>query len=396
MAIVSAKEVIGIGRQADIATVTTEFNAVPVDSGSFSASETYEQILDTGRRGTDALDFNAYQGVGSTEISFDFPMMWGAGAGANNTGSVLGILLRNILGSGAPTNTSDPSSVSSAEQRASCRTEKNGTDKTAFNTFFRLGDTKEYLSIARNLIGSNDHSYLGCRVSELTISSNAGEGAVTVSATLTGQTASVGASKTIYTDSTLSSDVALGYQNVFAGTTPYSPIVFGTVLYNSTLSNALNRIISFDLTLTRESTPLYTMSNSKTYNDLYLGPLAVTWNAVLEVDNTEMALIRAGTAIDTAGSKKTSIAFSKGTINDNSEKSLVIAMSASSPFESPMEIDTSGAYSTLAISGRALTTNAAMPISADDYDNASDTNRSPIEIQITESGHNTSTPPTYV
>ena len=72
MAIVSAKEVIGIGRQADIATVTTEFNAVPVDSGSFSASETYEQILDTGRRGTDALDFNAYQGVGSTEISSDF------------------------------------------------------------------------------------------------------------------------------------------------------------------------------------------------------------------------------------------------------------------------------------------------------------------------------------
>ena len=142
----------------------------------------------------------------------------------------------------------------------------------------------------------------------------------------------------------------------------------------------------------QENQPLY----SKTYNDLYLGPLAVTWNAVLEVDNTEMALIRAGTAIDTAGSKKTSIAFSKGTINDNSEKSLVIAMSASSPFESPMEIDTSGAYSTLAISGRALTTNAAMPISADDYDNASDTNRSPIEIQITESGHNTSTPPTYV
>tara|TARA_R100000306_G_scaffold62314_2_gene68549 strand:- start:586 stop:1785 length:1200 start_codon:yes stop_codon:yes gene_type:complete len=399
MAIVSAKEVIGIGSQTTARTVTSEFNAIPVDAGSFSASETFEQILDNGRRGSEAMDYMAYQGVGATEISFDFPMMFGAATGANNTGSILGILLRNILGTGAPGATSSAGSASSTEQRASARTEIAYSSGTAFNTWFRLGGEQEYLTIARNLIGgTGDAHWLDCRVSELTISANAGEGPVTVSASLTGQPATVGSGSTIVTTKTLSDQIALGFQNSCeASATTYQPYLLGTKLYHATDANVLNRMISFEVTLSREASPIYTLSNTRNFNDLYLGPLEVTWSAVAEINNTELDLMRGGTnpiAID--GTKKTQVAFSSGTVNTVNEKSLLISMPVSSPFESPLELDTSGAYSTVSIGGRALTGNAVMPISGDDYDNNDVTKRSPIEFQITEPGHATGTAPTYV
>ena len=106
MAIVSATEQIGIGATTTIdgsLDANTGLNAVPADAGSFSASESYENILDTGRRGgSEAMDFYAYQGVGLSEISFDFPMMYGQNTTQQHTtGAILGILLRNILGTGA-------------------------------------------------------------------------------------------------------------------------------------------------------------------------------------------------------------------------------------------------------------------------------------------------------
>ena len=100
MAIVSAREQLGIGRQSAIGSLVAanDMQSLPVDAGSFSASETVEQILDQGRRGAEAMDYGAYTGIKSTEIGFDFPMMYGSGtSAAGNTGSVLGILLRNLL-----------------------------------------------------------------------------------------------------------------------------------------------------------------------------------------------------------------------------------------------------------------------------------------------------------
>ena len=390
MAIVSSREVVGIGLQSGIGTETTEYNAIPVEAGSFSAAESYEQILDTGRRGTDAMDFNSFQGVGSTEISFDMPMMYGADAIAGATGSVLGILVRNILGSGAAGETSNFGSPSAAEQRQSARREIVATSKTAWNTWFRLGKTQEYLTVARTLIGgTGDAHYKDCRVTSLTISSNAGEGPVAISATLMGQPPTV-ADEDIAATKTLSSNIALGFQNVHEGQTEYKPTLMGTTLYHNTDSNALNRIISFEVTLSRDATPIYTMSNTQNYNDLYLNPLEVTWNMVCEINNTDLALVRAGT-----GTGKTMVAFSKGTINDNSERSLIIGMAKNSMYESPVEIDTSGAYSTVSYSGRAITDNSALPLSGDDYDSDDATKRSPIEIRITEAGQDASVPPTY-
>ena len=86
MAIISNTEVITVGVQTGTASATlgnrqiapaTGFNTIPVNAGSFSATETYENIMDQGRRGSEAMDYNSYQGVGSTEISFEFPMMFG-------------------------------------------------------------------------------------------------------------------------------------------------------------------------------------------------------------------------------------------------------------------------------------------------------------------------------
>lgn len=404
MAIVSAKEVIGIGRQSAKGSVASAFDMVVTDAGSFSASENYEQILDTGRRGTDAMDFGAYQGVGFTEITLEFPLMYGASTPSTlATGSVFGILLRNFLSTGAGALPAG-GSATTTEKRASMRQEIVDTAKTTMDSYFRLGNTKEYLSIARNIIGGEgDAQWLDCRVTDMGISMSAGEGAVTVTASLTGQPATVvSAETTIRQTKTLSNDIALGWANSASGTAKYQPTLMGT-----TLTGNDARLISFELTMTREGSTIYTLGNTQDFSDIYLGPLAVTWSAIAEVNATELAFLRnrnssgvlssANQAIQMDGGKKTQVAVSQGTENDNDERSLIIGMTASTPFEAPLELDTSGAYSTVSISARALTTGANLPVSGDTYDGttATATNKSPIEFQLTESGVDATTPPTY-
>lgn len=405
MAIVSAKEVIGIGRQSAKGSVASAFDMVVTDAGSFSASENYEQILDTGRRGTDAMDFGAYQGVGFTEITLEFPLMYGASTPATlATGSVFGILLRNFLSTGGGALPATGETPDTTEKRASMRHQRVAATKTTMDSYFRLGNTKEYLSIARNIIGGEgDAQWLDCRVTDMGISMSAGEGAVTVTASLTGQPATVvSAETTIRQTKTLSNDIALGWANSASGTAKYQPTLMGT-----TLTGNDARLISFELTMTREGSTIYTLGNTQDFSDIYLGPLAVTWSAIAEVNATELAFLRnrnssgvlssANQAIQMDGGKKTQVAVSQGTENDNDERSLIIGMTASTPFEAPLELDTSGAYSTVSISARALTTGANLPVSGDTYDGttATATNKSPIEFQLTESGVNATTPPTY-
>ena len=84
-------------------------------------------------------------------------------------------------------------------------------------------------------------------------------------------------------------------------------------------------------------------------------------------------------------------------MDDNDDaRALVIGIADSTPLESPLEIDTSDSYATVAISGRALATGANLLLTDSSYDGTDNYKRSPVEIQITEVGANNSTlPPTY-
>ena len=55
--------------------------------------------------------------------------------------------------------------------------------------------------------------------------------------------------------------------------------------------------------------------------------------------------------------------------------------------EAPLELDTSGAYTTVSYSGRALATTSALAISGDTYA----TTRTPVEVLIMDRSHGTST-----
>ena len=416
MAVLSSQEIIGIGLQADIDTEAAAYNIVPVNTGGFSATETFENIMDTGRRGSEAMDYQAYAGVASTEITMEFPMMWGNSTGT--TGSVLGILLRNLLGTGATSGASPNGSkgVQTDPYRAEI-VDGAGGSLTTWNSFFRLGNraTAEYLTICRTLTatagaGGSDPIYMGCRVTEITISATSGEGPVMISATLTGRKAdATGAEETILLG-TQSQDIALGWKNNLittatrldgtesgASATPYQNVLLGNDMYSGSLGNSANRMISFEMTMSREGTAVYSLQNNQDYQNLYLGPLEVTYNAVAQLDDTELARIRGFRTSSPDTTYDTKVAFTQGTTYDVTDaRALVIGIADSTPLESPLEIDTSDSYATVAISGRALATGANLLLTNSSYDGTDNYKRSPVEIQITEPGANaTTTPPSY-
>ena len=388
MALVSAREHIGIASQATSRSAATAFNLVPADAGSFSATETFEQILDTGRRGSEAMDYRSFKGVGSTELTFDFPMMWGTSSSAT-TGCTLGTLLRNILGTGAPAISGTATLPTRAVRVASIDNHQ---------TFLRLGTTHEYLTVTRELLNNVDgdmyERWKDCRVSSLTISANAGEGAITCSASLTGHTTAYSSSNPAIGTKSISDNIALGFENAYISTARFQPFLFGNSVYSSDQNNAANRIISFEVTLSREITPIYTMANNLNFNDVYLGPLEVTFNVVAEIAKADIDDVRANTI------GKTVVGFSTAAVagaayNETGARSLIIGMQATSPLEAPLEIDTSASYATVSYSGRALATSDALAISGDAYTGSDDTRRTPIEIEIQEHGASGSASPTY-
>ena len=58
MAVRSSTEQVTVGLQASIGGTSAVNHIVPVNTGSFSATETFENIMDTGRRGSEALDLH--------------------------------------------------------------------------------------------------------------------------------------------------------------------------------------------------------------------------------------------------------------------------------------------------------------------------------------------------
>ena len=384
MAIVSAREQIGIGRQSAIGSLVAanDMQTLPADAGSFSVSENVEQILDTGRRGAEAMDFGAYTGIKSTEISFDFPMMYGTStSAAGNTGSVLGILLRNLLG-GSPGTGDD----------ATLRTGQIGST-SVHNNYFRLGTTKQYLTIGRRLMihGASDTTkdtrFGAARCNEITISANAGEGFVTCSASLTAksetETDMTSLTNGNFKSATLSDNIAMGWENLQVATYPQK--ILGTTVTN---------IISWEVTLTREASPIYTTSNSQDYSDIYLGPLEVTFNVVCDIpNNTQLAAWRAGTT----GVTQFAVSSGHATATNAAARALVIGMANSTITESPLEIDTSGSYATVSLSGRGLANKAGVNLQPSNVAFTTATNLNhvtPVEILIKEVGE-AGNAPTY-
>jgi len=382
MPLTSAREQIGIGRQSAIgsAVALNALHTVVADAGSFTASENYEQILDTGRRGSETMDFNSHQGVGFTEISFDFPLMYGSGtAAANNAGSIVGILLRNLLGTGA-----SGSGATDALRQTRIASTSNWKNQ------FRLGSSKEYLTVARKILAQNseatDVEYIGCRVNELTISANSGEGFVTCSTSLTGRTSTTidMQNQADFLLSTTSEDLQRGWENISVSTWP-----------NKIVGTTVTNIISWDVTFSREATPIFSAGNSQDYSDLYLGPLEVTFSVVCDIeDATQLSAFRA----NTKGNTQLALSMGAASVTAATNRAFVIGMANSTIMEDALEIDTSGSYATVALSGRGLANGVGVAVIPSGDTFTTSTNLSgvtPVEVLIHEMGVDGTTGPDY-
>lgn len=327
------REIVQLSQQSTLGTSVTPTHLMPVTS--VSISEHFEQILDNGRRGADSMDYQAVQGVKHVEVSLEGQVM-----PHGTTGMPFGLLLRNLLGSGTATS-SYPSPIQ--------------IGATGVYKHYRfLGTTKEYLTLEHaSLQSSNDREVEGCRCHSITLSWNAGEGALNFSADL------VGRDVTLVTVADLSAQI----------TTPENPFSGWRASVN--VNGSTNtRLISAEWTLSREVHRTYTGQNSQLYNDILLGPLEVTCSLVFDYSVvTDLALFRA----KTQGELLNLFEYgSSGTL-----RGFGIASFLTDFGDGAAEIDSSAVNNTLALTARCLHSTSDGPIGTDKSD--SNAQNGPIE-----------------
>jgi hypothetical protein len=270
MVMSTTREKVGIAVQATLGTpITTPTMTVVVDAGSFKATENFENIVDSGRRGVDALDFNAYRGVNTpTEITWTGMVRQTSLSGASVKSGVIGYLIENILG-GAD---SKETIVSS----------------THFDHRLALGTQKKYFTIDHAYAGFSSTSSLdarrfeGCRVTELTIAFNSGEGVLTYSVTLQGRSA-------VPIDAEISGGLLHTGMTPDNESTPWMGWQ-GNTTFGDTGSSHVN-MISGEWTFRREAAPHYSANDTREFNELFRGPLEVLYTGVMRYDPAQGAAI---------------------------------------------------------------------------------------------------------
>ena len=293
-------------------------------------------MFDSGRRGIDAMDHQGVEGVRLTEISWDGSIHLMDTSGAPGL-TPIGFLLGNILNLDSYT-----------------AVDNGGT--TAFDHFLHMGNTKSYLTIGHSLLRTaSDARYEDCRVRELTVRWNSGEGMLTYSVTLVGQPPEV--------------------EDVAEGTDPTGPPFQGwhaTVTFAGAVPSPA-RLVSAEWTLRRELTPFYPGSNQQIYEDIYSGPLEAIVQEVLNFpDTTELAKFRAAASNQTEHSH----VFTVGTPNAASERTFAIGGNKFDMGEGNATYDQSNPNVRLTLTSRGLYDIATGPFSGA-------AQNGPIEVQIT-------------
>lgn len=326
--VLSAREVLGIAVQPTLATPIAPSDLIPINS--LTTRELFEEIRDNGRRGPDAMDFRSCQGVKHQEITVE-------GFVADHSGTLLfpavQYFLNNILSTGTYTPV------------------ETGMSTSVYKHPLLLGNTKEYLTLEQTLHrDATDRRFAGARVSDVTIRWNAGEGAVTYTATLVAEEISK-VTATSVTDVSL--DPFKGWHAQVK--------VNGSVITN---------MISAEITLRRSVHRLYTGQNQQTVKDILLGPLEVTSSLVFDYDGAvEIDIFRA----KTQGTLE--MLFRTGTVDTSGERAFHIGGILFDFGGGPAEIDTTGDTPTLGLLARGLYSTGTGPITGL-------TQNGPVEVEL--------------
>ena len=338
--VTSAREIVQLGLQTSVGEVAATFR-IPIEPGSFTTRPMFEQILDRGRRGVEAMDFRAVQGVGISELSWDGLVR----QGSDDLKSEVGFLLANILGDGSPVTPTQIAATGNYDHR------------------LLLGTSKTYFTIEHSVLGSgNDRVFVDARVTELRLTFNRAEGTLNYSVTLTAQ------APTATTITSSLSDKALDPHRGFE---PVADIG----------GNAdISRLISADVTFRRDAMPFYGGSNAQTYTDLYFGPLEVTAGLVFNYQiNTDYNLFLNKTQ------GELSLNFNVGA-GQGSEDATTrrFAIAGLADFgDGPAEVSTSEVNARLTVAARFLYRTGAGYLSTTG-NSATSAMNSPIEVQIVQ------------
>lgn len=332
----SATEIVGLSVQPTLGTPVTPTVLVPVQPGTFRVDESFEQILDQGRRGPDSLDFSAVQGVGLSTITWEGFLNHGNVAEA----AVLGYLLDNLLG--ANSTSTQIAATASYDHR------------------LILGTTKEYLTIEHSaLAGANDRRFEGCRVTEVRIRFNRGEGALSYTVSLQGRSATAVTAATLTDNSR--TDPHRGWE--------------GVVLVDG-VSNT--RLLSAEWIIRRSAEPWYSGDNTQDFSELYLGPLEVLVNSLVFDFNALTDL----TAFRSKNQAELSTLFRIGTIDTATERTFAIGSIVTDLGDGPAQLDNSNNNFRLALTARCLHSTASGPFSSSG--NAATAQNGPVQVQIVQ------------
>jgi len=331
----ATSEKIQIGRQTAAATAVAATVVLPVTPGSSRFLEQNEALYDRGRRGIDAMDFKAVQGVGRTEITMEGIINVGDTDSAPGLVAP-GFLIANILNLDSYT-----------------AVDNGGT--TAFDHFLKMGSAKTYLTIERALLGAgSENDYSAFRCNEFVLRWDAGEGLVTWTANGLAKLPTAGTTLTSLSD--LSGLPHRGWEAI--------------VTFDGNASFA--RLISGEWTFRRELVPFFSAENSQDFKDLYLGPLEVTCSVVLD-----FSVVIDLTVFRSRAQQEFTVIFTQGTADAASERSIGISCIAMDWGDAPVELDISAANVRLGLTGRGLysTGNGGLSGSAQN---------GPAEVQITQ------------
>lgn len=330
----SGREVLGFAVQTEVGTpVDPTLSFIP-EPGTFRATTISERLLDRGRRGRDSMDFRSVEGVGRTELTWQGLVREG-----NATQKAeIGFLIDNLLGAS-----------STAIQIVATGN---------YDHRLILGTTKEYLTIEQTLLrDSNDRQFEACRVSEIVISYNAGEGSVGYTVTLEGRKETLVTAQTI-TDPAQDAHRGWQAQAVIAG-------------------SANTRLISAEFTLRRAAERHFGSNDSQDFADLYLGPLEATVSMVFDYTvPTDLDAFKAVTQAEV------SVLFRTGTLDTASERTFGIGGVVCDLGDGPAELDNSNPNVRLGLTGRFLDSSSNGPFTSNG--NAATAQNGPVQIQIVQ------------
>lgn len=284
---------VGFAKETTYGTGVNPTILLPVTE--LSDQLTYDVTIDEGLRGIAAMDFKSIQGAGHSELSF----------GGHVYPEEIGTLLKMIMGAEA-------SSGSGPYEHA-----------------FTLGASPGSLTIESQVkTGTNGtFRYTGCRIGQMVFSFNAGEGTLTHSTTAMGK---IPTNVTIQSLSDSTSDPFRGWQAVV------------------TSSNIAGRVISGEVTLSRDLQVVHTGADTQDLKYLNVGPLRAQARivCVLEALATDFAFATGHTT------QAFELEFDYG--SSTTQRTLTFTMSEANFADEPQEIDRSAVGSTVAFTLRGL------------------------------------------